>query len=305
MIAEVLYANRGVVRLEDLEWPVFDPEQALTMPEYIGQLGVRMADQPRENTTTDSALHLYGRDFHQAEPRNLRHGLYFPRGKAWRRPEKLVANVSMWYCDLSPGEYPGMVPFSTGVAVSENLYEEIVMNAPYYANKIANRTERKNLADPNIEAVEDLGGESVFYALAQKHEVLEARDQELLTERAALAAVNRSVIQPEARRIVNLEPFRLLATMAIQDMVRVACRGLSYGTNQTQNTLNAVTSNIYRSPEGARWLGVYTSMAMDYNDAVRGKINQSIHGIFREMAHWREHLINNIDREYSDERSAS
>lgn len=300
-LTEVIYAARGVVRLEDLDWPNFDPERVTTMAEYIGEIGTRMADTPRESSTSDSALHAYGRDFERAEPSNLESGLYFTATDTRKRPKKAVVRVSEWYCDLDRRIYTGIMPFSTGITVSPELYEAFVQNAPFFSNKIANKTEKANDENPVIEQVEDLAGESVLYALINKHLLLEAYDQELLARRSQLAAVRKSLDLPaQPKRIRNLEPYRLAAVTSIQAMARVACRGLRYGTNETQSTLNAIASNIHRSPDAADHLRAYSRMTMRYNDAVRGRINQSIHGIMGEIGLHAVHAINNIDREYED-----
>jgi hypothetical protein len=300
-LTEVVYAARGVVRLEDLTWSNFDPERVTTMAEYIGEIGTRMADEPRESTTKDSALHVFGRDFDRAEPSNLRKGLYFPRTDTWKDPKKAVVRVSEWYCDLDRHVFNGIVPFSTGIAVSPELYEAFVQNAPYFSNKVTNTTEKANDQDPVIEQVEDLAGESALYALINKHLLLEDYDRDLLSERSVLTAVKRSLDLPaQPRRIKNLETYRLAAVTSIQAMARIACKGLGFGTNQTQSTLNAIASNIHRSPDGVSHLRSYSRMAIGYNDAVRGRINQSIHGIGREIERHAVHAINNIDREYED-----
>ncbi len=288
-LLELISESRGVLEPKHLAFPYFDPEQVMTMAEYIGEIGARMADTPRESRTKDSALGIYGRDFRQAEPANLGRGLFFPPIPRGVRPRKLVARVGGWS--------------SEGVAVSEELYEAIVFNAPYFSNKIANRTEKANGDDPVIEQVEDLGGESVLYALTDKHELLEAHDQELLSERAKLIAVWRSLSsdQPEqARRIKHLEPYRLAALTAIQSMVYVASKSLGYGTNQTRNTMLAVISDTHRAADARLRFRGLCRLAIRHNDAVRGKVTQSIHAIGAEISIHAEHAINNIDREYTD-----
>lgn len=298
---ERLNAARGVVYVDDLEWPIFDLERATTLAEYAGEIGLTVADVPRDNSVTDRALQIFRNDFVQAEPPNLKKGLYYPPEGRRSRPRKSVVTVSGGYCDLDRSKWPGVVPVGTGVGVSEEVYEEIVRHAAFFANQIDNRTQRAREAEPIVEAKADLGGESAVYALAEKHGILEARDQQLLRQRSILRAVHKNVTRRQSRRIRNLEPYRLEALIAIQEMVRIACRGLGYGTNRTQATLNAVASNTHRSPVAARWWAAYTDMAIRYNDAVRGKVNQSIHACIEEIGSHRENLINNIDRAYADE----
>ena len=46
---------------------------------------------------------------------------------------------------------------------------------------------------------------------------------------------------------------------------------------------------------------MYTRLAIGYNDAVRGKINQSLNGITEELCHYAPLLMDNIDRVYVDD----
>ena len=298
-IADKIYAADSLVRIEDLEWPTFDPERASTMPAYLGEIGVRMADRPRESTTTDSALGVYGADFLKAEPRRLIPGLYehFKKGRRGRVRKPFIRPMT-WHTDLSVDKNPGLQPFSAAVAVDEELYNLIIHSPAGQSDRIANRTEKAN-GNGNVEGSEDLGGESAFYPLADRHLELEEIMNLLKADRTDLVAVRRSVLAPQPKRIANLEIYRTGALADIQKMVRVACKGLGYGTNDTKNTLVAVASNIHRSELKAKWLADYALMGIYYNDAVSGKIDQTIHGILEEMPQWVPHLINNVDREYT------
>lgn len=296
--AERLRETGGIVRLEDLEWPAFDPEQATTMAAYAGEIGMRMAEAPRESAVQDSALKLYRDDFRQAEPANLSQGLYFPD---MRRPRKSVVTINGGYCDIDPYDAPGIVPVTTGVAVTEDIYEELVRSAPHFANQVDNRTQRAHSGERIVEAKADLGGESAVYALVDKHEKLEKREENLIAINSILRGVYLSVHRQSVHRIFHLEEYRLAAEAAIQEMARVACKVLGYGTTRTQTTLNAVASNIHRSPYRAQWLKTYATMAINYNEAIQGKVNQSIHACIEQIGEHREQLINNLDREYADE----
>lgn len=294
-----LNAAGGIVHVADLEAPLFDQERILTLVTYVGEIGMTIAEVPRDSSVTDKPLELFRNDFLQAEPANLNKGLYFsPSNSQW--PRKSVVRVSGGHCDLDRRAYPGVLPAHIGVSVSEVVYEEIVKNAPYFANQIDNKTQKANGHEPVIEARADLAGESVVYALSDKHQILEARDQALLKERTTLKAVQRSIAGESSHRIRSLEPYRLDALIAIQEVARIACKSLGYGTNQTRSTLNAIASNTHRSPEAAKWWKEYTQMAMNYNDAVRGKVNQSIYACIDQIGAHRHQLISNIDREYED-----
>lgn len=301
-IADLLYDAEGVVRLEDLDWPTFDSERVTTMPEYLGEIGLRMDERPRESSVKDSALGLYRNDFEQATVQNLESKLYFPnqhlRGQ---RPRKGVIRISGGHPGLDVRRYTGVTPLTTGVAVTEEIFEEVVQNAPYYSNRIANRTERANRGELVVEDAEDLGGESALYALLEKHEILETRTHALIAVRSKLSGVNRHIKHPDqGRRIQNLELYRMVSMTAIQSTVRVACKQLGYGKNRTQNTLNAAASNMTRSPKRAEWLADYVLMAGRHNNAALDKVIQSIHGIMDELKIQAPHAINNIDREYTD-----
>jgi hypothetical protein len=302
-LTDVVYIANHPRRLADLVSPEFDPEQVFTMAEYLGEIGTRMAIAPREDSTDDRALNVHGKDFARAALSNIADGLYWTDNRS--RPKKLVVKVTEWYCDLDTSIYRGVVPFSTDVTVTEELYEAIVGNPAWFSHKIANRTEKAN-PGPVIEKNEDLGGESALYGLADKHPLLEVYDKELLEERHQLVAVSRSLnpdLAISPRRVKNLEAYRLAAITAIHTMVRLAGKVRGYGTNETQDTWNAVFSETHRSREAPRNFKAYTDMAIDYNDAVRGKINQSIHGIGNEIAIHAPFAINNIDRVYKDKDS--
>jgi hypothetical protein len=290
----------GMIRIEDLDSQEFDPKKQLSMSQYIGEIGLRLSDEPRETSSTDTLFGLYGRDFDRAEPSNLKRGLYHPANQLERTlPKKAVIKVtSEWYSVLNRKAFPGQVPFSTGVAANEDLYEDIVVNAPYMSNRIFNRTQRKNQDNPNKEEVEDLAGESVFYAMSEKNQVLEDWDQALLSARSNLTAVRKNILETNAPRPVKkLEPFRISVEESIHDMVHAACRGLGYGTNETRTTHLAVASNIYRY-SAVGWLKPYVQMAIDYNDALRGKIDQSQQAVFKELRKHSGYVIRNLDREY-------
>jgi hypothetical protein len=296
----VVYIANRPRRLADLISPEFDPEQVFTMTEYLGEIGTRMAIAPREDSTDDRALNVHGKDFARAALSHIAEGLYWTGNRP--RPEKLVVKVREWYSDLDTSVYRGTVPFSTDVTVTEELYEAIVGNPAWFSNKIANRTEKANQG-PVIEKNEDLGGESALYGLAEKHALLEDYDEVLLKERRQLVAVSRSLnpaLAISPKRVKNLEAYRLAAITAIHTMVRLAGKVRGYGTNEMQDTWNAVFSETHRSPEAPRNFKAYTDMAINYNDAVRGKINQSIHGVGKEIAVQAPFAINNIDRVYKD-----
>lgn len=286
----------GMVHVADLEWPLFDPGQSMTFGEYITRIGDTMAELPRETSTKDSPLQLYGNDFRQASVPHLEKELYIP----YSGPIKSVTKVREWHSGLQRGDYPGREPFHVGVAVSEDVYEEVVKNAAYFANQIYNRTQRKNTGKFSVEEVADLSGESVVYALADKHEVMQARDRYLLDRNSILNAVHRSIVGNKRHRIGSMEPYRLTALATILDVARVACKQLGYGNNQTNSTLRAVASNTHRSAEATEWWKAYTWMAYRYNEEVRGKIGQSIQSCVHEIGRHAGHLFNNIDREYTD-----
>jgi hypothetical protein len=297
-LIDTIYAADGVVRLEDLDWPNFDPERALTMSQYLGEIGARLADSPRENPNKDSALHVFRDDFTHAKPDNLRRGLWGSRRN--QRPGKTVLRVRGPNPDLDMSIYTGVVPLTTGVAVSEDLYSDVIGSPEFYTSNIANRTERSNREALSIEEGEDLGGESAVYAMSEAHQLLEWYDQTLVQQRSELVAVYRNLVTQEPRRIKNLESYRLGMNMAVQEMARIACKNLYYGTNSTQNTLLAIVSNVYRSPERDQHLLPLLVMAIGYNDAVRGKLNTGIQAVFGEIDKYKEALFNNIDREYED-----
>lgn len=292
-----LNAAGGVAHTADLEWPLFDPERTMTFADYVTAVGGTIAAAPRESSTSDSALQLFRADFNQAHPGGLKKGVTFPNARA----VKSVVKVSGLLEERERTSYPGTLPTSTGLAVAEDVYEEIVKNPPYYANQIDNRTQRKQRSKVNMELAADLGGESVVYAFADKHELMEDRDRYFLDENAALLAIHKSIVRDTEHRIGGMEAYRLRGLTAIIEVARVACKQLGYGTNQTQATLRAVCSNMHRAPDAADWWGSYIGMTMWYHTEVRGKIAQSIQGCVEQIGVHRQQLISLEDREYSDD----
>jgi hypothetical protein len=132
--------------------------------------------------------------------------LYYP----YAGPLKSVIRIREWRGDLRRSDYPGEEPFHTGVAVSEEVYEEIVRHAAYFANQIDNRTQRKRARKPNVEEAEDVAGESVIYALSDKHDALEARDQYILRRNSVLNAIHRSIVEQKIHRVGSMEPIRTM-----------------------------------------------------------------------------------------------
>ena len=313
--AKTLSEAGGVVELLSLQGPEFNPKQEMTMAQYMAEIGVRMAERPRESSITDSALGLFGKDFDRAEPGNLKQGLYVPRARRHAEaPLKGVATVWSTYTDIDREAYPGVVDLSTGVALPADYYELITKNSAYMANSIYVKTlaARQALAEEvansddqdegpeNLEVMEHVAGESVIYAMTNKIELLEGLDEALLEQREVLARVGANVVTNQPKRVSSLEPYRLETEEFIQEMIAVACRRLGYGTNQTNSTRNAAASNMHRSPEAAQWLSTYTNMAIDYNDAIRGKIDQGLISTMDEIGKHAVHAIANIDRIYED-----
>ncbi|HET7060287.1 MAG TPA: hypothetical protein VFH99_03175 [Candidatus Saccharimonadales bacterium] len=294
---ERLDAAGGLVHVADLEWPLFDPEKPMIFAEYVTEIGATITDSPRETSVKDSPLGLYRNDFKQAEVPNLDSELYVPNAG----PVKSVAKVIPWRKNLDRSKYPGSEPFETGIAVTEDVYEEMVRNAAFFANQIDNRTQRKLAGKVSVEEAADIGGESVVYALADKHTILETRDQYVVRRSLALNAIHRSIVEAKTHRIGDMEQDRLEALANILEVTRVACKQLGYGTNQTNATLRAVASNTHRSPEADQWWLGYIKVAARHNNEVRGKIRQSICSCIEEIGKHTEQVINCIDREYEDD----
>ncbi|HVA11109.1 MAG TPA: hypothetical protein VNG32_02995, partial [Candidatus Dormibacteraeota bacterium] len=143
-LTDVVYMDGKAVQLETLVSPEFDPDQALTMTDYLREIASRMTIAPREDSTEDSALQVFGKDFARADPAHLLTGLIFPWTGTWVRPEIPIVEVREWYCDLDKSIYSGMVPFSTRLATSQELYDAIVGNSPWFTNRMANRVEKAN-----------------------------------------------------------------------------------------------------------------------------------------------------------------
>ena len=136
----------GLVHVADLEWPLFAPEGTDKFISYVAEVGDTITESPRETSTKDSPLQLYRNDFQQAAVPNLESELYVPRAG----PVKSVVKIVEWRKGLNRPDYPGKEAFDTGVAVSEDVYEEIVRNAAYFANQVDNRTQRKKAGKMSV-----------------------------------------------------------------------------------------------------------------------------------------------------------
>jgi hypothetical protein len=315
-IYEAIYKADGVVRIEDLDWPDYDPERPYTLPEFLGEIGLRMSDVKRESAQTDSGLQVYGNDFERAEPSKIESNIYWPNYSYLtksKRPVRYVVNPKEKYCDLEPekadpkdpDQYPGLQDAYTGVAVNEEFKQFIIYSPADMTNSIANIVERPN-DKHNVEEATVLGYVAASYVHVDNHQMLEDIDLELIEQKHKLHAVLNNVFteaRHEKKRAVSLDEYRVSALSAIQDMARISYRLARLGTTSTRGAMNAVASNVHRSENPASWLGLYTSMAMNYNDAVRGKINQAIHGLGDEIHYLSEFMIQDIDREFTDKKT--
>jgi hypothetical protein len=276
----------------------------MTFAQYATEIGMRMADRPRESAHTDTALAVYGKDFVQAQPKAIKSLLYYPKWSGKTR--KGIVYVGEKYHGLDPEQYPGIVPYSNGVAVTEDYYDAVSFSPVHLFNRVANRTSRSRIETaleageiPNEEEIEPISIESGLYPIFDRIELLEGADQQMLTYRDVLTRLRYHLQNPSDKRVQSLEVFRRRAELFIHAMVEAACRQeRGTGTNFMANTQNAVTSNLYRAKNPTKeWLG-YLGLAIDYNDAVRGKINASIHACGEVVAKNTWALIRNVDREY-------
>lgn len=87
-VADSLYDDNGVVIVQKLNWPNFDPERPVTMGEYLAEIGERMADEPRETGVEDGALGVYRADFERANPKKPQTRAVFPKTRIRPTPHK-------------------------------------------------------------------------------------------------------------------------------------------------------------------------------------------------------------------------
>ena len=301
---EIVLENQGKLTPEHFGWQNYEPENSITMPQFIYKVAGLVADPARESLTTDTALGVFRNDFERANRKNLATGLYNPPAELLKGPKKQVKRVTSSYTHMDVADFPGLLPANVGVTVSEELYDAIIKNPAYVSQHTMNRVEKANIGQSaeNMEAYEDLGGEAVYYVEEPMlHRLLE-HENNILEERHILLAVNRAIKDGKPRREKNLAEYLFEAEDIVQETIRIACKGLGYGTNHTQKTQLAAFSERWRSPRkmGA-WLD-YTFMAGRYSDAVLGQITRSQHAIMKELSKHAIHLINNIDREYTDKK---
>lgn len=285
-ITNSLLRTEGVVLLEDLAWRVAGPDTYTDFVSYVTEIGLAMDDRPRQDRTTDAPLGVYGEDFSQATTDNLSSGLYAPAGQRMRRKRaSLSVAVSDEACDIDKKHFPGVVPPSTRVVVSEQYHKWIVRNAEDLALSTDATARKKNRANPNIEEVNGIAGRAIAHAMVEKKTVLEALDVELLGQRAVLFRLENyaSDGSENRRRVRDLESDRLIGNQLIQEAARLACLGLGYGTTRTNSTRRSLASNMYRVQNpGDAWFAL-SRWAGHYNDAVRGKVRQSLKGVMRQL----------------------
>lgn len=281
-----LNAKEGIIRIEDLPNFAFDPERPITCLEFMGEIGVALAEQPRQSDTWDQALDVHGSDFKKASIENLTKRLYFNSVMARHRPD--VVTVGGYRSSL---EAPGVRGEYEGVAVTGDEFKLIARSPEDLAKHVyANTEEANERRDPeeklDDETLRNTAGRSIANSMRTRKEMLLRYDERLKTIRGALLMFNRLVaVGPDAekRPMGEMDLYRLGAAVAIHGTVKVACRQLffdsdDYGTTARQAIDRTIVSDTHRGePEvivaaikdRTKWAGYYI-------DAKRGKIYQSL-----------------------------
>lgn len=275
-----LNSNEGVILLNDLPGFLYDPERPLSYLEFAKQIGVALAEQPRQSRTLDRALDVHEADFKKASISALDEGLYFGRDAARSRSE--VVTISSGQPTLRA---PGVRDRYEGVAVTGKEFK-LIARSPSDLAKHAHATvtganekrdEEERLDD---ETLANRAGRATAHAMLQRRDSLLDYDEELRSSRAALWMVNQLIRldRGEQKPMAELDRYRLEAEIAIHGAIKVVCRQLAHGTTIRQAIDRAVVSDLFRADDESIFAATrsYTKWAGYYIDAKRGKLYQSL-----------------------------
>jgi hypothetical protein len=289
-----LNANEGLILLEDLPGDRFDPERPMTYIDFMGEIGVALAEEPPRTTVWDGALEVHGEDFAKATISRLDTTLYFDARSSQRRLE--VATIGRRTPRL---ELPGIVDRNLGVAMSGDEFRSIARSPYDLAKHVHAQTMEANQKRPPEERLDDetlanTAGRSVAHALRAKKEELIKLEIKLQIERAALLAVNSLAGAGEngpKLPLTEMDWYRRVSAIAIHNAVRVSSDQYGYGTTVRRGINRALVSHFHRGTPQARAskLHEYTQWAGYYTNAKRGKIDQSLQlcgQVFGEYRHF-------------------
>ena len=282
-VGPVRYLNvrEGIILLEDLPEGRFDPERPMDYLEFMGEIGVALADELPKSPTWDNALEAHGEDFKRASIDNLTAGLYFSPRESFRRTE--VVTVGKEQPTITP---PGVRGMNEGVAMTGDEFRSIARSPWDLAKHIHAKTIEANEKRPpkkklDDETLSNTAGRSIAHGLRSKKEELLDLDTGLKIERLALRAVHDLAAGREVPGELSLDEmdwYRRVSSIAIHKTVRIAADQLGYGTTVRGGINRALVSTFYRSDPETRTIALqnYTRWAGYYIDAKRGKINQSL-----------------------------
>jgi hypothetical protein len=273
-------AQEGIIHLEDLPGFDLDPERTLTYVEFMGDIGIALAEEPRQSETWDSPLDAHGEDFEKASVNSLTKGLYFKPLLSSHRTEVITIGRK------EPGlDAPGVRGVNEGVAVTGDEYKAIARSPGDLAKHVHANTKEANDKRPPKEKLDDetlqnTAGRSMAHVLRSKKEELLELDKELKIERLALSAVNGLAATEDAPKqsIGEMDWYRRVSAIAIHGTVKVASDQLNYGTTVRWGINRALVSAFHRGDPAAisAALKNYTRFAGYHIDAKRGKLYQSL-----------------------------
>ncbi|HVV25632.1 MAG TPA: hypothetical protein VHC21_01180 [Candidatus Saccharimonadales bacterium] len=288
-------AHEGMLFLEDLPEERFDPERPMSYVEFMGAIGLALAEEPPKSSTWDDALDVHGEDFEKASIKNLTKGLYFSPSTSRQRSEVVTIGKRQPTIHL-----PGLRHKDEGVAVAGNEFTTIARSASDFVKHIHAKTIEANEKRPpskklDAETLANAAGRATVHGLRSKKEALLALDVELKIERIALRAVNELAAGREVSENLSLSEmdwYRRVSALAIHNTVKVASHQLGYGTTVRSGINRALVSTFYRSEAETRAAALqnYTRWAGYYIDAKRGKINQSLQLCGEEFGKYRHFL---------------
>ncbi len=277
---------RSIAEVEILEGLGCDPERRTNIAIYAGQIGVALADTPREKVTTDSALNVYPDDFRRARLERLSSGLYVPKGSELYRTADRLITIGYAPCTL---EAQGVVDRDVGVVVGPDEYDRYMRSA--WGVALHSRTTTRDARDQDKVREETIRATKSSAVQTMDNYIMSMKklEGEFIIKADLFWSMYRDArsVWHAGHRTKNLEVKRRQVDEMIHEIAEIAIGTLNYGTTKAKATHNVIASNLYRrgsAKELAESWRAYTIWGYEYMNAKRGKVDQSTNACEMEKA---------------------
>jgi hypothetical protein len=283
--ASTLDQSRGVIDIPLAELEGVDPERRITLARMAGMLGRAIADTP-PSPHADYPLDVYRKNFLDASPDSIEHGLYIPPSDSRFARAELLVTVSREPCNL---DLPGVVLPSVGVVFPKEEFAVVARNARDLVKHVKAQTLKANGDHPDRDEAEAKAHRSAAHAMEGKLQGLNTLDNELIGERKLLGKIFREAKSSWSAhyKAKNLDRDRKLADELIHNAAETASINLNLGTVALNAMHRAIVSSLYRrgsSRELNLMWQTYTSLTGRYANARRGKVSQSRNACEKQLA---------------------